>query len=77
MRPHPHPDTPALARMGAAGHPPSCYLGRMETPRAPRITIRKAALGPEDDRLDREFWASIPPEERVEETWRLTLELCE
>ncbi len=45
--------------------------------RAQRMTIRKATLGPEDDRLDREFWASIPPAERVEEAWRLTLELWE
>jgi hypothetical protein len=49
----------------------------MSTARAQHITIRKAKLGPEDDRLDREFWASMPPEERVEEAWRLTLELWE
>jgi hypothetical protein len=49
----------------------------MSAARAQRITIRKAKLGPEDERLDREFWASIPPEERVEEAWRLTLELWE
>jgi hypothetical protein len=45
--------------------------------RAQHITVRKARLGPENDRLDREFWASLPPDERVEETWRLTLELWE
>jgi hypothetical protein len=45
--------------------------------RAQRITIRKARLGTEDDRLDREFWANLPPDERVEETWQLTLELWE
>jgi hypothetical protein len=53
------------------------YLGHMEPRRAPHITVRRATLGPEDERLDREFWAGIPPEERVEEAWRLTLELWE
>jgi hypothetical protein len=45
--------------------------------RAPHITLRKARLGPEDDRLDREFWAGMTSGERVDETWRLTLELWE
>jgi len=54
-----------------------CYLLPMDPHRAPHITIRKARLGPEDDRLDREFWAGLTPEERVEETWQLTLELWE
>ena len=45
--------------------------------RTQHITVRKARLGSENDRLDREFWASIAPEERVEEAWRLTLELWE
>ena len=49
----------------------------MKTRRAREITIRKARLGEEDDRLDREFWARLPPEERVEATWRLSLELWE
>ena len=44
---------------------------------ASHITIRKAKLGPEADRLDREFWAGMTSGERVEETWRLTLELWE
>ena len=39
------------------------------------ITIRKARMGPEEERLDREFWERMPPEERVEEAWRLSLEL--
>src|SRR6266567_1759469 len=51
--------------------------GVMKTHRAREITIRKARLGEEDDRLDREFWARLPPEERVEETWWLSLELWE
>jgi hypothetical protein len=49
----------------------------MDLHRASRITIRKTKLGPEADRLDREFWAGMTSEERVEETWRLTLELWE
>ena len=40
-----------------------------------RITIRRARLGPEADRLDREFWAQLTPDERLLETWRLSLEL--
>jgi hypothetical protein len=49
----------------------------MDLHRASHITIRKTKLGPEADRLDREFWAGMTSEERVEETWRLTLELWE
>ena len=49
----------------------------MDLHRASHITIRKAKLGPEADRLDREFWAGMTSAERVEETWRLTLELWE
>ncbi len=41
------------------------------------ITVRKTTFGPEDDRLDREFWAALTPEERVAETWRLTVEQWE
>jgi hypothetical protein len=41
------------------------------------ITVRRAKLGPEDERLDREFWAAMTPAERVEEAWRLTLEIWE
>jgi hypothetical protein len=40
-----------------------------------RITVRKARLGAEDARLDREYWERIPPADRVLETWRLSLEL--
>lgn len=43
--------------------------------RARTITIRKARFGAEDERLDREFWAQMSPDERVLETWRLSLEL--
>ncbi len=50
----------------------------METRRSPNVTLRMARLGSEEERrLDREFWARIPPDERVEEAWRLTLELWE
>jgi hypothetical protein len=49
----------------------------MGSSRARHITVRRATLGPEDERLDREFWAALTPEERVEETWRLTLEIWE
>jgi hypothetical protein len=41
------------------------------------VSLRKARLGAEDDRMDREFWALLPPERRAEEAWRLTLELYE
>jgi hypothetical protein len=27
--------------------------------------------------MDREFWATLTPDERVEEAWRLTLEIWE
>ncbi len=49
----------------------------MEPQRAKQITIRMARLGAEDERLDREFWAQMSPDERVEEAWRLSLELWE
>jgi hypothetical protein len=41
------------------------------------VTLRKARLGDEDDRLDREFWEAMAPEDRVREAWLLTLELWE
>ena len=41
------------------------------------VTVRKARLGAEDERLDREFWAQIPRDERAELAWQLTLELYE
>ena len=44
--------------------------------RNPRITsTRKTRLGADSDRADREFWAALSPDERVLETWRLSLEL--
>ena len=44
----------------------------------PRISgTRKTRLGTESDQADREFWASMTPEARVLETWRLSLELWE
>ena len=49
----------------------------MNASRAQRIWIRRARFGEEDERLDREFWEQMAPEERVEETWRLSLELWE
>lgn len=49
----------------------------MHAGRSRPITLNKARLGEEDDRLDREFWAQLTPDERVEETWRLTVELWE
>ena len=45
--------------------------------RARTITIRKARFGAEDERLDREFWAKLTPDERILETWRLSVELWE
>jgi len=49
----------------------------MSRSRAKHVTVRKARQGPEDEHLDREFWERMPPVERVEETWRLSLELWE
>ena len=49
----------------------------MDLHRAPRITLQMARLGPEADLLDRDFWAAMTSEERVAETWSLTLELWE
>jgi hypothetical protein len=47
----------------------------MEGPPARQVTVRRARLGAEDDRLDRQFWAALPPDQRVLETWRLSVEL--
>jgi hypothetical protein len=47
----------------------------MSQGRAARITMRKVRLGAEDERADREFWAELGPDERLLETWRLSLEL--
>ncbi len=55
----------------------SCYSRVMKASN-PRITgTRKVRLGEESDRADREFWAALTPDERVLETWRLSLELWE
>jgi hypothetical protein len=48
---------------------------RLVTDPARKITLRKARLGPEEERLDREFWAEVDPSDRVEVAWNLTLEL--
>jgi hypothetical protein len=45
--------------------------------RRPDITLRQARLGPEDERLDHQFWERLSPEERVQEAWNLSLELWE
>lgn len=46
----------------------------MAPAKSPNIgPIRKARLGPEADALDREFWAALTPDERVERTWELSL----
>jgi hypothetical protein len=34
-------------------------------------------MGVESDRADREFWLAMSPDERVLETWRLSLEQWE
>lgn len=39
------------------------------------ITVQKARVGPEADRIDREFWSRMSPDERVEAAWELSLEL--
>lgn len=37
--------------------------------------IRRLSLGPESERADREFWAALSEEQRIEAVWRLTTEL--
>jgi len=49
----------------------------MTSARSAHITVRKAHLGAEDERHDREFWAGLTPEERLRVAWELTLELWE
>jgi hypothetical protein len=56
---------------------PDMNAGPAGAHRAREITIRKARFGAEDERLDREFWAQLSPDERILETWRLSLELWE
>lgn len=38
-------------------------------------SVRKLRLGVESDEADREFWAEMTPDERMNETWLLSLEL--
>ena len=60
------------------GRGPNMIRSAIMEPRRTRITgTRKTRLGPESDRADREYWAAFKPEERVLETWRLSLELWE
>jgi hypothetical protein len=48
------------------------------TARNPRITgTRKLRMGAESERADREFWAALTPDQRVLETWWLSVELWE
>jgi hypothetical protein len=49
----------------------SCY----HFPVQRRIVARKVALADLDDSFDVDFWASIPPDERFAETWRLSEEI--
>jgi hypothetical protein len=39
------------------------------------ISARKTTLAELDDRFDVEFWASIPPDERLAQTWRISQEV--
>ena len=49
---------------------------RRAAERRSRITIHKARIGSEEEkRLERAFWAQLTPNERLLETWRLSLEL--
>lgn len=46
-----------------------------QAPRAGRMAVRRFASPAEADRHDREYWRTIPPAERLRQTWRLSLEL--
>jgi len=39
------------------------------------ITIRICRTAADEEAADREFWQRLTPEERIEETWRLSEEL--
>ena len=39
------------------------------------MTVRRLKAGREEAHADREYWASLGPDVRVLETWRLSLEL--
>jgi hypothetical protein len=45
-----------------------------QSPKPRQVTLRRARMGAEEAALDREFWARLSPAERIEETWRLTVE---
>lgn len=38
------------------------------------VTLRVVPLKQADDRFEREFWQSIPPDERFAEAWRLAVD---
>lgn len=46
----------------------------MEPARTHRIAVRVARQGPEEEALDRAFWATLTPERRIELVWELTVE---
>lgn len=47
----------------------------MTEPRRAIQSVRKLRLGEESERADREFWAAMTPDERMNETWLLSVEL--
>ncbi len=47
----------------------------MDSTRKRTMVARKTRMGEDSDRADREFWASLSPDERILESWRLTVEL--
>jgi hypothetical protein len=49
----------------------------MTEPRPSIRSTRKLRMGPDSDRADREYWLAMTPDERVAETWRLTVEQWE
>lgn len=61
-----------------SNHAPACYSAGVMEARNRRVTsTRKTRMGEDSDRADREFWAALTPDERVLESWRLSLELWE
>jgi len=58
---------------------PLQYNTRMEASRAAaraaRMTVRRFASCADADWHDREYWAAIPPGERMVQAWRLSEEL--
>jgi hypothetical protein len=47
----------------------------MEPSLRPGVTVRRVKMGDEEARSDREFWSAMPPAERVETAWQITLEV--